>query len=855
MVPGSIKQASDGTLVTEPVPVANLGTVTSMASGPISRLALQEDGTVWAWGANVPGESSIYQINPVQVPHLESVVAVSAGAVHSLALKSDGTVWSWGGNSDGQLGDGTLVDRLQPAQVSGLSSMIAISAGTHLSLALKSDGTVWAWGNKIFGPIGDGSDKGSSIPVQVSGLTGIVSVKAGDYFGIALKNDGTAWGWGVNSTGALGNGTIQTALTPVKVSHLSGVVDIAVGQGYVLAVKENGSLWSWGINGNGVLGVGEDESYRSTTRLLVNIPGTPSDVSPPGIPELKVTGVTANSVVLEWTEPTDDMAVEGYDINRDGKWGASTNVTGTPYAQATSYTVTELSPETTYNFSIRARDGSGKVSNWSNMVSIKTGVALPQTVSAGGASSLVLKTDGTVWVCGENRYPQLTQVKGLHSIIAISQGGQHALALQSNGTVWSWGIGSMGQLGIPNVESSETPVQIPGLSQVVSIEAADQHSMAVKSDGSVWTWGSNLGGQLGLGNSNIRYQMTPVQVPWLTNVIAVSGGTLNSMALQNNGTVWSWGENSYGQVGDGTSVIRYSPVMVFGLPKVKAISSGMYFNVAVDTNGDVWSWGGNFWGQLGDGTLQSRSRPVRVSGIPEAVNDVSAGVDFNIILTASGNVWSWGTNSKGQLGDGTITQRLSPVRISSLSEQSMISAGGAHGLSMGKNGQIWSWGYNYSYQLGDGTSSSSSTPVLMLGLGKGQANKQLRDTIGLTTTPPEHASSPDIPELIERYEDEYGVPSPGLRWIDIFAPTTPVITEIEKEGGRIVIRWSSSEDNVGVVRYEIRSGSRVLGETSATEWALDEIADGVRLLTVQALDQAGNRSIPSRAIVISNTGY
>lgn len=852
MVPGSLKQESDGSWVTESVPVANLGAVTSVAAGPIHRLAVQEDGTVWAWGANVLGESGNYSLNPVQIPQLNSVVSVSAGLVHSLALKSDGTVWAWGGNGDGQLGDGSLIDKLFPIQVSGLSSMIAISAGTHLSLGLKSDGTVWAWGNNIIGPIGDGRDKGSLTPVQVSGLTGVVSVKAGDYFGMALKADGTVWAWGANSSGALGNGTIQPALTPVKVSHLSGVADIAVGDGYVLAVKENGSLWSWGSNWSRGLGVGRDASYISTTRLLVNISGSPSDASPPGVPELKVTGVTANSVVLEWSEPTDDMAVEGYEINRDGVWGASTNVTGVPYTQATSYTVTGLSPVTKYSFSIRAIDGSGKTSSWSNTVTITTGVALPQSISAGAISSLVLKSDGTVWVCGSSRYSQLTQVQGLHSIVSISQGAEHALALQSNGTVWSWGKGSLGQLGIPNVYNSETPIQIPGLSQVVSIKAANAHSLAVKSDGSVWTWGSNLGGQLGLGNSSLIFQMTPVQVPWLSNVKAVSGGASNSIALQNNGTVWSWGDNTHGQVGDGTSLVRYSPVVVAGLPEVKAISTGMYHNVAVDANGNVWSWGGNFWGQLGDGTIQNRSRPVRVSGISEAVSDVSAGSDFNVVLAASGKVWSWGSNSKGQLGDGTTAQRLSPILVSSLSEQNMISAGGGHGLSLGKNGGIWSWGNNYNYQLGDGTSNSRTTPVLMLGVGKGVASKQSGDSMELTSTLPDPASSSAIPEEIGRYENQFGVSPPGLGWKDVYAPTIPVITEVEEEEGRIIIRWSNSEDNVGVARYEICSGSRVLGETSATEWTLDETFDTVGIVTVRALDAVGNYSIPSRAIIISN---
>lgn len=853
-VPGSMKQESGGNWVAVPVPLANMGAVISVSAGVLQRVALKADGTVWAWGELVAGDSG-NALTPIQIQGLDSVAAVSAGVVHNLALKSDGTVWAWGGNSDGQLGDGTLVDKLRvPVKVSGLSSMIAISAGSHFSMGLKSDGTVWVWGNYNSGPTGDGREKGSLTPVQVSGLTGVVSVKAGSYLGMALKADGTVWAWGTNGSGTLGNGTIQPALTPVRISHLSGVADIAVGEGYVLAVKENGSLWSWGSNWSGGLGVGKEPGHISTTRLPVNIPGSPSDSSPPSVPELKVAGVTGDSVVLEWTEPTDDMAVEGYDISGDA-WSASTNVNEMPYKQATSYTVTQLSPETTYNFSVRARDISGKVSTWSNKVTATTGKALPKSLTGGNTSSLVLKSDGTVWFTGDGRYSQLTQVRGIHSVVAISQGKEHALALKSDGTVWSWGKGFMGQLGVPNLYSSETPVQIPGLSQVVSIKAAYSHSMAIKSDGSLWTWGSNINGLLGLGNMNLISQTTPAKVTWLSNVKAVSGGTSNSMALLDNGTVWSWGDNMYGQIGDGTSKVRYSPVMVTGLPEVKAISTGGDHNVVVDVNGIVWSWGNNYSGQLGDGTFESRSRPVRVNGISEAVTDVSAGNSFNLVLTASGKVWSWGDNSVGQLGDGTTGRRVSPIPINSLSEQTMISTGGSHGLSLEKNGQIWSWGGNQSYQLGNGTNSSRTSPGLMLGTGIRTASSQSGKAVELIAVLPDSVTtSSTIPEDTEHYDKQFEVSSPEWGGTDVYASTAPVITEVEQEAGGLYIKWEDSKDNEEVVRYEICFGSKMLGETSAAEWALDKIPDGVRFVTVQALDAAGNPSGPSRTVAISNVG-
>lgn len=854
-IPGSLNGTGSDAWV-EPVPVPNLNSITSIAAGLVHRLALKEDGTIWAWGSNSFGElglgddsvPSIHYVEaPVKVPLMESVVAVSASYYHSLALKSDGTVWSWGGNGNGQLGDGTLVDKHHPVQVTGLSSVIAISAGPYLNLALKMDGTVWVWGNDNLGPIGDGREGGSLVPVQVAGIDGVVSVKAGDAYGMALKNDGTVWTWGWNASGALGDGTTRTALTPVQVSHLGGVAEISAGEGFALAVKENGTIWIWGSNWNGSLGNGSGDGYRSTTRLRLNgIPGGPADAAAPSAPELSVAGKASNSAVLEWSEAMDDFAVEGYEIYQDGVWIGSTSIASTSSALARSFTATGLLAEATYTFTVRARDGSGHVSEPSNVVSATTEISLPKSISAGEKTSLILKSDGTVWYYGDSYFSTLIQVPGLHSIVAISQGSQHALALRSDGTVWAWGLSSSGQLGIPDTYYTDIPLQVPGLSQVVEVVAAETHSLALKSDGTVWAWGDNYAGKLGLGDPELYVQLTPAQIPGLFDVKAISANLFNSLALKQDGTVWSWGVNFYGQVGDGTDIDRYSPVRITNLNGITAIASGMYHSLVVGSDGSVWSWGANFNGQLGDGTTENRFSPVRIAGIQDPIQSVSAGGVHNLALSASGNIWSWGDNFIGQLGDGTLTQRLSPVRVTALNDQHAVDAGSYHSLSLGEDGTVWSWGANDNYQLGDGTRYYRQTPVRMLGLGMQQSRSSSGEA-SVPSDPPRSAAEMDS------YIRQLEAHKPNIPTRDIFAPEAPIIAGVEKQaGGSYTLTWSRPEDNEGVTGYVLLVDNQVLGEITGMEWSFDSLPEGIHIVTVKAKDAAGNESIPSRAVVIGN---
>ena len=375
---------------------------------------------------------------------------------------------------------------------------------------------------------------------------------------------------------------------------------------------------------------------------------------------------------------------------------------------------------------------------------------------AGGADhTLLLKNDGTVWAWGTNGNGQLgdgtnadknipVQVKGtggaefLTGVTAIDAGNSHSLALKSDGTVWAWGSGGNGQTGDGTNTDRNIPVQVKGtggsghLANVKEIAAGGYHSVALKNDGTVWIWGRNAEGQLGDGTETNRN--TPVQVKsadgsdHIAGVKDIAAGQYHTLALTNDGEVWAWGYNTSGQLGDGTNTNKNMPVQVKGtgseehLTDVKEIAAGRDFSLVLKNGGTVWTWGKNNYGQLGDGTNADKNIPVQVKGAgsEEHLTDVKAidaGGYHSVALKNGGTVWTWGSSSNGQLGDGTNTNKNIPVQVKgtggagSLTDVKGIAAGNNHSLAVKGDGTLWAWGSNNNGQLGDGTGTGKNTPV------------------------------------------------------------------------------------------------------------------------------------------------
>ena len=453
----------------------------------------------------------------------------------------------------------------------------------------------------------------------------------------ALMPDGTVWQWGQNRS-------LQSGDVPLQVPDLVDITAISSGQNLALALGSDGRVWSWGADFGGLLGSGSAASgYDRGPAPVINLTG--------------IVAISAGSS-------------HGLAVDHDGAvwvWGDNT------YGQ----------------------------------------------LGLGGSTPPNAPT------------PQL--VPGVSNIVAVAGGPLHSLALRRDGLVYAWGRNEDSQLGIGNFNPGPfAPVQVPNLNGVVAIAVGTSHSMALRNDGSVWCWGSNTSGQIGNGGSLSTTAYYPTKSLAPSGIVAISAGYLHAAAVRSDGTVWSWGNGGNGQLGNGSSSSTgvAMPVQVTGINSAIKVASGATNGMALGSDGTVWTWGDNTSGQLGDGTGQTSVVPIQLKNVT-GVQSAAGGDSFTLLTRGSGTMLSWGMNNAGQLGNGTTTganQNPMPAAVNTITNAASISAGLFSGMALLSNGTVWGWGANYG-QIGDGTSGSNklnpvqaNTPSGILALASGNAH-------------------------------------------------------------------------------------------------------------------------------------
>jgi len=578
-----------------------------------------------------------------------------------------------------------------------------------------------------------------ALALALAPLRGIVQIAVGGSTSCALTREGgvKCWGFTGPATGPMGFEPEEHA-TPVGIPGLDQGIAAIEAAGGSCALTRAGGVKCWGINNAGQLGDGTSIDRREP----VDVIGLNAGVKAISLGANHACALTVDGGVKCWGSnysglgdgsqestrltPVDVSGLSGgvAAIASGGSQTCALTVDGrvecwgdNQFGQLGDGTQeTRLTPV-----------GVGGLGDGVAMITVGRWHACALTAAGGvmcwGANASGQLGDGTTGDDSNKMRLLPVSVAGLSAgVIAISAGGGTTCALTAERHVRCWGDNSSGQLGDGTQKQRLTPVDVIGLGgSVAEIATSGSHTCALMDGGGVKCWGQDGSGQLGSGNEHRR--LTPVGVVGLdANIANIAAGPFHTCAATREGEGRCWGANGDGQLGDGTHELRLDPVEAGGLNRrIDMLAPGRRHTCALTRNKEVWCWGANTRGQLGDGTNKKHLKPVKVEGLNGGAIAITAGDEYNCALTEEGAVQCWGYNRHGQLGDGTTEKRrLAPVNTSGLSGGiAAVAAGYSHTCALTRPGGVKCWGTNRYGELGDGTTERRLTPVDVIGLTEG----------------------------------------------------------------------------------------------------------------------------------------
>ena len=720
--------------------------------------ALADDQSLWCWGRNHRGElGHDGDDSPAPNPVGADVDwrSVATGGSHTCAIKDDDSLWCWGSNHRGQLGVDSEENYDAPMQVGADQNWQSVAAGGDFSCAIDGDRSLWCWGNyQNHSPFDDVEFPRS--PEQLDSDTDWQSLSAGGSHGCAIADDDSLWCWGGNISGQLGLGDDEDRLQPEQIGE-ERWLSVSAGSSHTCAIDADKNLWCWGNGSRGQLGLGDEEGYDTPQQVGEGLwravaGGNHNTCAVDNEGDLACWGDASQGQL--GIETPEDTLVPTF-IDSENTWDSL--ATGRNHSCA----VTDSGDLHCWGSQTYGQVGSGvHAGDKSEPVALDWADSL-EALSAGAGFGCAIAVDGALVCWGSNsrgqlglgderdrHRPQQVGDETWRSVSASQEGREpFACAIRDDDTLWCWGANGHNQLGLgspddedqasadprrgrrgTNTERDEQRPQQVGEETWAVVATGATHSCAIRDDGTLWCWGAGPDGRLGLGD-DVENSGEPTRVGEDDDWTSVTSGDFYTCAIRDDSSLWCWGQNTWGQLGDGTNDQASTPQPVAGERQWKSVEAGQKTTCAIADDATLWCWGEDENGQLGigeqdyhrdpqtdeddDGRRAQRVSPGEYPNEPTQVGEASdweliaAGRDHICGIRQDQSLWCWGSNARGQLAQDDDGDIRTPQQVDAASDWIALSAAPAWTAALRADQSGWTWGWSSDGQLGDGTAWTS----------------------------------------------------------------------------------------------------------------------------------------------------
>lgn len=673
------------------------------------------------------GEMADAMPDAIVVTPLGRAKAIGVGSQSTVcAVLDDGTLWCWGEARYGALPITSGTAFTLPVQIGTDTDWRRVEVGGRHGCGIRESGTLWCWGFNQFGEVGNGSMVPVTQPVQIGAATDWDDVSLGFRSSCAITTSGIVSCWGDNSAGQLGDNSVMGRTTPQVVPALPPMRQVSAGDLHTCALDANEVLRCWGYNVTGCIGDGTTTMALVPRVIAGNWRRVDANVE-------NTAGIRADGTLWAWGNGQTNVPRQ-YDARTDWQevratlYGAcAIRANGDLWCGGGGYhgitgprldnngTLTHREPGArfdtlglTIDVGCANRDGelqcigSGNAGQLGDIAgrfdrNPHRIAGIWSAVNAAAFTTCAVDTESLLWCWGTTYYqasnrpqiPTRLDVPAVGAVAAVSVGG---IAVTTIGTLWHWGEyvtdAGMSMFAVP-------PAELDASAWAPTASVGGDSKAAIRIDGSLYTWGRNTNGTIGDGTTTTRGAPTLIGAGYR----AVSMGLIHSCAIRSDNTLWCWGSNNSGQIGNGTTNTSLSPT-ASAVGEWRRVEAGFGGTFAIRSDATLWSWGSNAQGRLGLGAISGTATPLQVGSATWRAIDSTWSASCGIRMDQT--LWCWGENSQGQVTGTPGPNLTTPQQLGADADWDEVALGEIHACARKLDGSVWCWGSNFWGERGDG---------------------------------------------------------------------------------------------------------------------------------------------------------